>query len=153
MLKIAVYTNRDLSPPGKRVSSFDLHSDNSDPKGIWGNDDTFWVANDGTGSGNKLYAYNRSDGARDSSSDFDNLNGADNTDVRGICSDGRTMFVADSVDNKIYAYKMSDTTRDSGKDVSLDAANTKAHGLSCDGAHIWVADDTSCPPDQQNLRL
>ena len=30
----------------KRVTGFDLHSDNSDPRGMWGNDDTFWVAND-----------------------------------------------------------------------------------------------------------
>ena len=142
-LEIAVYTNRDLSPPGKRVSSFDLHSDNDDPKGIWGNDETFWVANDGAGATDKLYAYNRSDGSRDSSSDFDNLNGAGNNDVRGICSDGRTMFVADSGDNKIYAYKMSDTTADSTKDVSLDSDNTGAQGLSCDGAHLWVADATS----------
>ena len=112
LLEIAVYTNRDLSPP-KRVTSFDLHSDNSDPKGIWGNDDTFWVANDGAGATDKLYAYHRSDGSRDSSSDFDTLNAAGNNDVRGICSDGTTMFVADSADNEIYAYKMSDTTADS----------------------------------------
>ena len=141
-LEIAVYTGRDLSPP-KRVSSFDLDSDNSDPKGIWGNDDTFWVANDGSGATDKLYAYHRSDGSRDSSSDFDNLNGAGNNDVRGICSDGTTMFVADSADNKVYAYKMSDTTADSTKDVSLDSNNTSAHGLSCDSTHLWVADDTN----------
>ena len=143
-LEIAVYTNRDLSPP-ERVTSFDLHSDNSDPKGIWGNDETFWVANDGAGATDKLYAYHRSDGSRDSSSDFDNLNTASNNDVRGICSDGRTMFVADSGDNKIYAYKMSDTTADSNKDVSLDSDNTNPQGLSCDGAHIWVANQTSRP--------
>ena len=140
--EIAVYTDRDLSPP-ERVTAFDLHSDNSDPKGIWGNDDTFWVANDGSGATDKLYAYNRSDGARDSSSDFDNLNGASNNDVRGICSDGTTMFVADSADNKVYAYKMSDTTADSTKDVSLDSDNDSAHALSCDRTHLWVADDTN----------
>ncbi len=141
-LEIAVYTDRDLSPP-ERVTAFDLHSNNSDPKGIWGNDETFWVANDGSGATDKLYAYHRSDGSRDSSSDFDNLNGAGNNDVRGICSDGTTMFVADSADNEIYAYKMSDTTADSSKDVSLDADNTNPQGLSCDGAHIWVANQTS----------
>ena len=139
-LEIAVYTDRDLSPP-KQVTAFDLHSDNSTPRGIWGNDDTFWVANDGTGAGNKLFAYNRSDGSRDASSDFDNLNGAGNTHVRGICSDGTTMFVADSDDDKVYAYKMSDTTRDSGKDVTLDSDNNSPQGLSCDPTHLWVAED------------
>ena len=99
VLEMAVYTDRDLSPP-ERVTAFDLHSDNSDARGIWGNDDTFWVANDGIGAGNKLFAYNRSDGSRDSSSDFNNLNTADNAHVRGICSDGRTMFVTDTDDDQ-----------------------------------------------------
>ncbi len=142
-LEIAVYGN--AITPLKRVTGFDFHNSNSAAKGIWGNDDTFWVANDGAGTvaADKLYAYNRSDGSRDTGSDFDNLNTAGNNDARGICSDGTTMFVADSGDNKVYAYKMSDTTRDSSKDVTLDADNGSAHGLSCDSTHLWVANDTS----------
>ena len=140
VLKIAVYTNRDLSPP-KRVTAFDLVSNNSAPRGVWGNEETIWVANDGSGATDKLYAYNRSDGSRDSSSDFDTLNTPGNNNPRGICSDGTTMFVADGGDDKIYAYKMSDTTRDSGKDVTLDSANNSPQGLSCDRTHLWVAED------------
>ena len=139
-LEIAVYTDRDLSPP-KRVTAFDLVSNNSTPRGVWGNDDTIWVANDGAGATDKLYAYNRSDGSRDSSSDFDNLNTAGNNDVRGICSDGTTMFVADSGDDEIYAYRMSDTTRISTREVTLDSANNSPQGLSCDRTHLWVAED------------
>ena len=139
-LEIAVYTDRDLSPP-KRVTAFDLHSDNSTPRGVWGNEETIWVANDGTGATDKLYAYNRSDGSRDSSSDFDNLNTAGNNDVRGICSDGTTMFVADSGDDEIYAYRMSDTTRISTREVTLDSTNNSPQGLSCDRTHLWVAED------------
>ena len=142
-LEIAVYGN--AITPLKRVTGFDFHNSNSGARGIWGNDDTFWVANDGAGSvaADKLYAYNRSDGSRDTGSDFDNLNTAGNNDARGICSDGTTMFVADSGDNMVYAYKMSDTTRDSSKDVTLDADNGSAHGLSCDSTHLWVADATN----------
>ena len=140
VLEIAVYTNRDLSPP-KRVTGFDLVSDNSAPRGVWGNEETIWVANDGSGATDKLYAYNRSDRSRDSSSDFDTLNTPGNNNPRGICSDGTTMFVADGGDDKIYAYKMSDTTRDSGKDVTLDSANNSPQGLSCDRTHLWVAED------------
>ena len=140
VLEISVYTDRDLSPP-KRVTGFDLHSDNSTPRGVWGNDETIWVANDGAGATDKLYAYNRSDGSRDSSSDFDNLNTAGNNDVRGICSDGTTMFVADSGDDEIYAYRMSDKTRISTREVTLDSANNSPQGLSCDRTHLWVAED------------
>ena len=140
VLEIAVYTNQDLSPP-KRVTGFDLVSNNSAPRGVWGNEETIWVANDGSGATDKLYAYNRSDRSRDSSSDFDTLNTPGNNNPRGICSDGTTMFVADGGDDKIYAYKMSDTTRDSGKDVTLDSANNSPQGLSCDRTHLWVAED------------
>ena len=130
-------------PPTKRVTGFSLHSSNSAARGIWGNDDTFWVANDGTGAANKLYAYNRSDGSRDTTADFDTLSAAGNESLRGICSDGTTMFVTDHDDDKIYAYKMSDTTRDSTKDVTLDSANGNPQGLSCDSSHLWVAEDNN----------
>ena len=141
-LEIAVYTNRDLSPP-KRVTGFDLVTNNSTPRGVWGNDDTIWVANDGSGATDRLYAYKRSDRSRDAGKDFANLNTAGNNNPRGICSDGTTMFVADSGDDKVYAYKMSDTTRISTREVTLDAANNSPQGLSCDSTHLWVADDTN----------
>ena len=64
--------SQDITPP-KRVTGFGLDSDNSDPRGMWGNEEHFWVANDGTGSADKLYAYNRSDGSRATSADFDTL--------------------------------------------------------------------------------
>ena len=127
--------------PPKRVTGFDLHSSNSDPRGMWGNEDTFWVANDGSGATDKLYAYNRSDGSRDSANDFGNLNGNSNNQPEGICSDGTTMFVADSDDNKVYAYKMSDTTADSTKEITLHADNGDPKGLWCDADTIWVAND------------
>ena len=127
--------------PPKRVTGFALDSNNSDPRGMWGNEDTFWVANDGTGATDKLFAYNRSDGSRDSANDFNSLNGAGNNQPEGICSDGTTMFVADSDDNKVYAYNMSDTTADSTKEITLHADNGDAKGLWCDADTIWVAND------------
>ena len=141
-LQIAVYTNQDITPP-KRVTSFDLANNNADARGIWGNDDTFWVANSGTGTGanDKIYAYNRSDGSRKSGQDFNSLTGANNDDPFGICSDGTTMFVVDSVDDKIYAYKMSDKTRDSGKDITLATDNDNPRGLACNATHVWVSED------------
>ena len=130
-VKGSAVTNIQPPPPPKRVTGFDLHSSNSDPRGMWGNGDTFWVVNDTSGSGtaDKLYAYNRSDGSRDTTNDFDNLNGATNNRPWGICSDGTTMFVGDSDDNKLYAYKMSDTTADSTKDITLESDNGEPRGM------------------------
>ena len=127
----------------KRVTSFDLGSDNSDPRGMWGNEDTFWVVNDASpnGAGDKLFAYNRSDGSRDSANDFDNLDGADNNSPWGICSDGTTMFVGDRGDDKLYAYKMSDTNADSTNDITLDSDNGEPRGMWCDATTVYVAND------------
>ena len=126
------------------MTGFDLHSSNSGPRGMWGNEDTFWVVNDTSGSGtaDKLYAYNRSDGSRDTANDFDNLNGAaGNNRPWGICSDGTTMFVGDRDDNKLYAYNMSDTTHDSGNDITLDSDNVEPRGMWCDATTVYVAND------------
>ena len=129
--------------PYSRATGFDLHSDNSDPRGMWGNDDTFWVVNDASpnGAGDKIYAYNRSDGSRDSANDFDTLDGAGNNRPYGICSNGTTMFVGDRTDDKLYAYKMSDTTADSTKDIILDSGNGDSRGMWCDGTTVYVAND------------
>ena len=126
-------------PHPPRVTGFDLHSDNDNPKGIWGNDDTFWVSQNGTTD--KLFAYNRSDGSRDSSQDFTTLSAAGNEHPTGICSDGTTMFVADGTDNKVYAYTLSTGAQDSTKDITLAMANANATGVWCDANTIWVVDD------------
>ena len=131
----------EIVPP-PRVTGFDLHSANSNPRGVWGDDETIWVANDGTAAGNKIFAYKRADGSRDSAKEFDTLNDAGNQHVRGICSDGTTMFVADDGDNHVYAYKMSDRTRDADKDITLTTGNTVSRGVWCDADTVWVANDS-----------
>ena len=131
----------DDAPPPGTVDGFELDSAHNDPKGIWGNETTFWIANDAYSPNNKLYAYSRADGSRDSASDFNTLDPAANDQPQGICSDGTTMFVADSADNQVYAYKMSDKSRDSAKDITLATANSNAKGVWCDDSHVWVAQD------------
>ena len=131
-----------IGPP-KRVTGFDLHSDNARPFGIWGNESTIWVANDvfPNGSNDKLFAYDRSDGSRNATEDFNTLFGAGNRRPTGLCSDGTTMFVLDRADHEVYAYKMSDKSRDSTKDINLAGANDKSEGLWCNGDTVWVAED------------
>ena len=125
--------------PPPRVTGFDLHSDNDNPKGIWGNDEYFWVSQNG--STDKLFAYNRSDGSRASSQDFNTLSGAGNERPTGICSDGTTMFVADFDDTKVYTYDLSTKAHDSTKDINLATANNKPEGVWCDATYVWVVDD------------
>ena len=125
----------------KQVTGFTLDSANNNPKGIWGNDETFWISQNG--SPDKLFAYNRSDGNRDSSQDFNTLTGASNETPTGICSDGTTMFVADYADAKVYAYTLATKARDSAKEFTLASANAAPEGLWCDATHIWVVNDAN----------
>ncbi len=140
-----VFVVAAASDPTKRVTAFELHSSQTDPRGIWGNDDTFWVVRDqsGNGAGDKLYAYNRADGSRNTTADFDNLNGAGNNRPWGVCSDGTHMYVGDRDDNKLYAYLLSDTTHVSGEDITLDSDNAAPRGMWCDSTYVYVANDGS----------
>lgn len=60
-----------------------LAGDHGKPKGIWGNDETFWVSSE---TESRLFAYTRSDGSRNPDLDF-YLADAGNTGA-GAC--GRT---------------------------------------------------------------
>ena len=122
---------------------FALDSDNTVPTGIWGNATTIWVANDGVGAGNKLFAYNRSDGDYDSSQDFDTLQAAGNLEPPGIWSDGTTMYVTDENDDKVYAYQMSDKSHVSANDFDLHSDNDDPRGITGYGDTLWVVQDPS----------
>ena len=100
----------------QQALEFDLDDANAAAEGIWGNADTVWVANDGTGATDKIYAYNRTNGSRDSGSDFDTLQDAGNKDPRGLWSDGTTMWVLDN-DRHLYAYNMDTKQRDTDKEI------------------------------------
>ena len=51
----------DLSGSRVEGNDIDLHSSNSDPAGIWGNDNTVWVVNSASADGSpfdRVYTYN-----------------------------------------------------------------------------------------------
>ena len=72
----------------------DLHFPpaNEDPKGIWSDKTTIWVADDGR---DKIYAYNLATKQRDAAKDFDTLIAAGNVRPQGLWSDGITIWVSD----------------------------------------------------------
>ena len=88
---------------------------------------TVWAFDSGTLD--KLFAYNLSTGARDTSKDF-TLSYSDVGDAGGMWTDGATMWVLDAPTvsnlpgpNKAVAYTLSTKARDSGKDLTLHADN------------------------------
>ena len=119
---------------------------NANPRGIWANATTMWVADD---DDDKLYAYMLATGAYDSSKDI-TLH-SDNGDPQGIWSDGTTIWVADDEDDKLYAYALSGGTRQDGtnstvnQEFSLHADNGDPAGIWSDGTTIWVANNIDSP--------
>ena len=70
---------------------------NNDPRGLWSDGATMWVADTGdedTGA-DKLYAYDLDTKARVPAREFETLQGANNNAPTGIWSDGATMWVAE----------------------------------------------------------
>ena len=134
-----------VSGPGSnRVTGFALHSDNADPLGVTGDADTIWVLNRSfTNAGDKIFAYKRSDGSRDTDQDFKTLNGAGNNTPTGLCSDGTTMWVADYIDDKAFAYRMSDKSHDPSKDITFASNHDHVNGLWCNTHTMWASEDDS----------
>ncbi len=115
---------------------------NTSPHGIWSNGTTMWVADWYNG---KIYAYNMTTKARDSSKDFSTtLSAAGNTSPTGIWSNKTTMWAADYSTRKIYAYNMTTKARDSSKDFNTNtlsaAGNTSPTGIWSNGTTMWVVD-------------
>ena len=128
---------------------------NNEPSGIWSNGMTMWVADP---TDNKIYAYRMSDKSRDPAKDFDILSDnhnpkahqliradntsrwLDNTNPRGIWSDGTTMWVTNTLSSstdRIYAYRMSDWSRDGAKDLILPTHDADAEKDNRFPRHIW----------------
>ena len=109
---------------------------------MWGNEDTFWVANDGSGATDKLYAYNRSDGSRDSANDFDNLNGASNNQI-----DGASVRTARPCSSGTAPTTSSTPTRcptpppTPPRTSPSNSGNGDSRGMWCDGTTVYVAND------------
>ena len=121
------------------LPGFDLHTDNDDPTGLWSDGTTIWVANDGAGAGIKFFAYNP-DGTRDSDKDFAANTDAGNQWLRGICSDGAKMYVADNGPRvrEIFSYNLPEGTYDDF--FNLHADNAEPRGVWCNASTIRVAD-------------
>ena len=138
-----VSINRGVDDPKGWNAGADLDgliaAGNLNPAGVWSNGTTMWVLNT---TDDKIYAYNMSDGARDSAKDFNTLTAAGNTTSTSIWSNGTTMWVTDSVYDKIYAYRMSDRQRDADKDFDTLVAGSSysPRGLWSNGTTMWVTD-------------
>ena len=107
-------------------------------RGIWGNENTFWVSDS---DARRIFAFH-TDGSPDRAKDFRTLDEANNDNPAGIWSNGEFMWVTDTRDKKLYAYHMHSKGRDSDEDFNtLDGAgNDNPSDIWSDGTTMWVAD-------------
>ena len=127
-----------------KEQEFPLARTNNEARGIWGNAETVWVSEDGTGSDNKLYAYRRSDGLRDPARDIGGLKTAGNEHIEGVWSDGTAIWAADRSDDMLYAHDLRSGARRMDQDVALSDGNGDPKGVWGDVEEgvILVADDS-----------
>ena len=120
------------------TTGFALHTDNADGWGLWGNADTFWVSDS---NDDQIYAYDRSNGSRDSGKDIDATNA---TTTRGLWSDGAVMWVVDNRDDvgakKLRPFSLAGVY-DSASTVTLHSDHDHGRGAWSDGTTIWVSDE------------
>ena len=120
---------RDIEP---------LNASNDAPTGVWGKGGTLWVAQNGDGADDGVYAYDLATGERAEEREFelDETNRA----PRGLWSDGETAWISDSGQDRLFVYDLASGERLADQDVGLHRDNADPRGIWSDGTTIWVLD-------------
>ncbi len=89
-----------------KTHDIDLTTPNGDARGIWADGETLWVANDGYGDNNRMYAYDLDTGQQVSRKTFD-LNKVTNGEPSGVMGHNGNALVTNKSDDKVFAYSLS----------------------------------------------
>ena len=116
----------------------ELDAANDGPTGLWSNGETLWIAENGDGADDAVYAYDVKTGERREDREFelDERNRA----PRGVWSDEKAMWVSDSGQNKLFAHDFATGVRLLERDIALAAGNSDARGIWSDEETMWVLD-------------
>ncbi len=116
----------------------DLDRDHGDPTGMWSDGATLWIAENGDGADDAVYAYDLESGERIEDREFD-LDSA-NLALRGVWSDRSTVWISDSGEDKLFAYDLVTGERLPGSDLVLHPDNDDPRGIWSDGSTMWGLD-------------
>ena len=125
----------------KSSLDFELSGDNDNPWGITGNADTWWVTEVGEGGWTadtrKIYAYNRSDGSRDTDKDIDLLQ-LTTTHLQqlyyGLAATDTIMYVAEYITGRVYSFSMPGVSGPVAP--ALTSSDATLSGLSLNNASL-----------------
>ena len=116
-----------------------LYGGHDEPTGMWSDGTTLWLAHNGDGADDAVYAYDLESGERVEDLEFE-LDDA-NRAPRGVWSDGETAFwISDSGQDKLFAHDLETGERLPDSDLQLHPDNDDARGIWSDGAAMWVLD-------------
>ena len=115
-----------------------LDHDHDIPSGMWSDGTTLWLAENGDGADDAIYAYDLKTGERVEEREF----GLDerNRAPRGVWSDRTTIWVSDSGQNRLFAHDLGSGDRLPDSDIELAARNRDARAIWSDGRTMWVLD-------------
>ena len=115
-----------------------LDSGHEAPTGAWSDGTLLWIAENGDGADDAVYAYDLVTGERVEEREFelDESNRA----PRGLWSNGKTAWVADSGQDRLFAYDLESGERDEKREIELAERNGDPRGIWSDGDTIWVDD-------------
>ena len=106
--------------------------------GMWSDGVTLWLAHNGDGAADAIYAYDLGSGERVAEREFD-LDEA-NRAPRGVWSDGLTIWIADSGRDRLFGHDLATGERLAEQDVALADDNGDPRGIWSDGETLWVLD-------------
>ncbi len=116
----------------------ELDDDHGSPTGLWSDGETLWIAENGNGADDAVYAYDRASGERLAGQEF--TLAETNRAPRGVWSDGETVWVSDSGRERLFAYRLADGERLEEREFALAERNADARGIWSDHETMWVLD-------------
>ena len=135
--RVYAYSTTDGSR--QENEEFDLHSDNGNPWGIWGRGTKVWISDV---DNDMLYVYERNPNSSDHGDRVPALEirlPSENDDVRGIWSDGETMWAVNlEWHSKLYAMHFDDF-RHPDDELNVWQVGSPT-GMWTNGDVTWVAD-------------
>ena len=117
----------------------ELDSGHDAPTGAWSDGSVLWLAENGDGADDAVYAYDLATGERVEEREFelDERNRA----PRGVWSNELTAWVADSGQDRLFAYDLESGDRDEEREIVLHPDNDDPRAIWSDGSTMWVLDD------------
>ena len=116
----------------------ELDGGNDWPTGLWSDGETLWIAENGQGTDDAVYAYDLASGERVEEREF--ALHETNRAPRGFWSDRSVVWVSDSGRERLFAYDLATGERLEEREFALAAGNADARGIWSDEETMWVLD-------------